>query len=138
MTAQSFTKLPSNAAVTLYLMGVGASPMLTGKAPIPFLGRRRLLRLGPRTRATLSNPHHERGFCYVARIPPALVPDARGRPQLLVLEDGKPLPFDRSTLEAIRQMGKGRYAQSEAEVSFSASDNSDPSTNGRLYSVEER
>lgn len=53
-----------------------------------------------------------------------------------LLEDGKPLPHPHSRHAEIRQRGKGRYSHWAAtQLYFSASDSSDPRTNGRRYEL---
>ena len=56
----------------------------------------------------------------------------------MLLEDGIPLPFPNiSDWDDIAAKGKGRYYIDTATrmFCFSASDNSDPRTNGRKYEV---
>ena len=54
---------------------------------------------------------------------------------LVVREDGKPLPFPHSAHNAIRKSGKGRYSHWKSYVLFSTVDNSDPNTNGKNYEL---
>lgn len=56
-------------------------------------------------------------------------------PRITILEDGLPLGPGNSIHEEIRFHGYGRYALSGTLLYFSASDNSNPSTNGRTYQV---
>ncbi|MGB0583401.1 MAG: transglutaminase domain-containing protein, partial [Limisphaerales bacterium] len=54
----------------------------------------------------------------------------------LLLEDGRPLPVPRALHATIRGVGKGSYSHWTAgSLYFSTSDNSDPRTNGRKYSL---
>lgn len=57
------------------------------------------------------------------------------RSVLEVLEDGTPLGPRNSYTSEISAKGSGRYSHWGSAIYFSASDNSDPSTNGRVYSV---
>jgi hypothetical protein len=52
---------------------------------------------------------------------------------VLVLENGAPLGPAHSLHADIRALGGGRYSQSGTSLYFSASDNSDPTANGRSY-----
>jgi len=58
---------------------------------------------------------------------------------LEVYEDGKPLGPPHSDVSDIAQNGGGRYLYWQSSMSIrlylSASDNSDPNTNGRIYKV---
>jgi hypothetical protein len=53
----------------------------------------------------------------------------------VVFENGRPLGPAHSQYADIRMRGDGRYSFWTGAVYFSASDNSDPHTNGRVYSV---
>ena len=53
-------------------------------------------------------------------------------------EDGRPLPFPDSELHDIRDAGEGRHSRLGDAVYFSASDNGDPTSGGRVYEVEIR
>lgn len=55
--------------------------------------------------------------------------------RLIVLEDGAPLPHPHSGEDLVSSQGAGRYQHYENEVRFSTSDNSNPKTNGRVYSI---
>ncbi len=55
--------------------------------------------------------------------------------RLIVLEDGAPLSRQHSGRDAIRSKGFGRYQHYGTKVFFSSSDNSNPRTNGRVYSI---
>jgi hypothetical protein len=54
---------------------------------------------------------------------------------LIVYEDGKPLGPPHAPFDEIRKIGKGRYNHWDNVVFFTASDNTDPRTNGRKYTV---
>ena len=56
--------------------------------------------------------------------------------QLMKLcEDGRPLPALFAPLKEIRQLGQGRCTLDGGLVYFSATDNTDPTTNGRKYTL---
>ena len=57
------------------------------------------------------------------------------RSVVLLHEDGKPLYGAHATHDAIRQWGHGLYSHWESTFFFSASDNTNPNTNGRSYSL---
>ena len=57
------------------------------------------------------------------------------RSRLVVLENGRPLGPGHSVHEDIRRSGAGRYSHWGDGLYFSASDNSDPRSNGRTYAV---
>ena len=80
---------------------------------------------------------HNNGFGYTARTK-GLGLSSHKRPSTAVLlENGIPLPGPANAVhDEIRNLGNGRYSFWFGKVYFSASDNSDPRTNGRLYSVQ--
>ncbi len=82
--------------------------------------------------------HHETGFCYIASMDFGEEGDkfTHGKSRLQLFENGKPLGPPRSLHKDIREKGRGRYSHWTREsLYFSASDNSDPRTNGRRYEV---
>jgi len=56
--------------------------------------------------------------------------------RLRLYEDGKPLGPGHSNHDEIRHLGRGRYSHWGQHLMFSASDNTDPKTNGRRYSFQ--
>ncbi len=56
------------------------------------------------------------------------------RSRLRLFEDGNPLPGAHSPHQEIADLGGGRYSHWGRAIIFSASDGSDPNTNGRSYS----
>lgn len=85
--------------------------------------------------------HAEQGNCYIATMDFGESGDklTGNRSMLVLLEDGKPLGPARSAHADIRTQGGGRYSHwTRASLYFSTSDNSDPRTNGRTYSVTSR
>jgi len=73
--------------------------------------------------------------CYTFLVPKRWVSDETGRSPIRLFEDGEPLGPAHCGHDDIRTLGRGRYSHWGAKVYFSASDNSDPNTNGRVYSV---
>ncbi|HVY88307.1 MAG TPA: hypothetical protein VG942_05525 [Hyphomonadaceae bacterium] len=78
---------------------------------------------------------HENGFAFTMHIdqPPTVR-------KYHVFEDGRELGPADSLHDDIRKIGMGRYSdwtdgKSGATIYFSASDNSDPNTNGRSYEL---
>jgi SAM-dependent methyltransferase len=57
------------------------------------------------------------------------------RSPLMLFEDGLPLDFNHAPHDAVRLFGEGRYSHWGEELFFSSSDNSDPNTNGRIYTA---
>lgn len=57
------------------------------------------------------------------------------RSRVQLLENGKPLILAIYRLEPVLDFGQGRWVHREGRIIFTASDNSDPRTNGRTYSV---
>ena len=61
-------------------------------------------------------------------------PEQPERSPLMLYENDRPLGPAHSTTGHIKHLGRGRYLHLPAVVYFSSSDNTDPRTNGRLYS----
>ena len=80
----------------------------------------------------------ENGHCYIASMDFGEEGDKdTGNKSMLVLfEDGKPLGPPRAVHQSIREQGQGRFSHwTRAGLYFSASDNSDPRSNGRKYEI---
>ncbi len=92
-----------------------------------------------RGRIAMPRPFHAAGgFAYAINLPPELASSADDatdhmRSRVMVYENGEPLGIAHCMHEAIRQHGGGRFSHWGADLVFSASDNSDPNTNGRTY-----
>lgn len=81
---------------------------------------------------------HEIGFCYTVSMDFGEEGDkfSGGQSQLLLFEDGKQLGPPHALHAEIREKGEGRYSHWTREgLYMSASDNTDPRTNGRSYEV---
>lgn len=78
-------------------------------------------------------------FAYAYHIPElARYADGIGtgpRSPLRLLENGQPIGQPHSSHHDIRTIGGGRYSHWNNHILFSTSDNSDPNTNGRTYSI---
>lgn len=80
----------------------------------------------------------ENGHCYVAQMDFGEDGDkvAGNKSAVLLFEDGKPLGPPRALYQDIREKGRGRFSHwTRRGLYLSASDNSDPRTNGRKYEV---
>ncbi len=80
--------------------------------------------------------HAELGHCFIAPIGPNYPGDGlENQPPstLILFENGKPLGPAHTLHRDIRSRGKGRYSHWKTQIYFSTSDNSDPRTNGRVY-----
>lgn len=84
-----------------------------------------------------SDMRHEAGAGYTARLSGGRQGDkGTSGSRCVLLEDGKALPTPRALHADIRDKGHGRFSHwTEGTLYFSASDNSDPRTNGRKYSL---
>ncbi len=79
---------------------------------------------------------HDGGFAYRAVTRHPELSSDRHPSAAAMLEDGVPLPGPANALhDDIRVTGRGRYSFWYNVVYFAASDNSDPRTNGRRYSI---
>jgi len=58
-------------------------------------------------------------------------------PKYLVLENKKELIFPHSPKQYISDLGHGRYLKQGTDIYFSTSDNSNPTTNSRLYEIKQ-
>lgn len=79
---------------------------------------------------------HAGGYGYIVTLRLARIGDKHGNSQCVLLEDGKPLSQPRSIHKGIGRLGRGRYSHwTKTSLYFSASDSSDPRTNGRRYEL---
>lgn len=100
--------------------------------------RKILRRFGKRPfTGTATTITHNAGLCYLTPIPPNVPSDETGLSPLWLFEDGRPLGPAHTVHDDIRRLGGGRYSHWGCWLYFSASDGSDPRTNGRLYSFAE-
>lgn len=83
---------------------------------------------------------HVRGYGYEYVLPKCTedygnIPGQSMRSPFILHEDGKPLLLRHATNVDIWYCGGGRYSQWGAGLYFAPSDNSDPNTNGKRYTV---
>jgi hypothetical protein len=125
-------------AVSAYLISAYLILRIRGRLKPQFS----LLKLIPnpfrrRYSARLSDIHAEKGACFTVAVPEYLVSDRDGISRLQIYEDGYPLPEKGAQHERVREFGRGSFSHWGRFLYFSASDNTDPRTNGRSYSVQE-
>lgn len=81
-------------------------------------------------------PWHESKQCWILDGLPLEWPsDKDGPSNLRLLEDGKLLGPAHAGHDELRELGKGRYCHWGDQLWFSTSDGSDPTKNGRTYTV---
>lgn len=82
---------------------------------------------------------HVDGHCYAAYLPEfARGADTSSQPEnstLMIYEEGRTLGPAHSVHDLIQKIGQGRFSHWGETLFFSTSDNSDPNTNGRKYSI---
>lgn len=90
-----------------------------------------------KAKGTLSEFQQELGFCYLAKITEGPISDADGRSRIKLYENGKLIGTPHCTHQDIRDMGEGRFSHWNNDIYMSTPDNSDPRTNGRVYTFSE-
>ena len=80
---------------------------------------------------------HTGGFCYAAAVPENFSKPSNEDSRLDIYENGQRLQFSYSLHDDIRALGRGRYSHWDGRIYFSTPDNSDPTTNGRRYEIQE-
>jgi|GEM_PF-931057 hypothetical protein len=94
---------------------------------------------GVRRLVTLSGAHHDGGACFFVDLSGREAPgdDAEypQRSDLVLFEDGTEVGPAHSAHDEIRGRGAGRYSHWGFRLYFSATDNSDPRSNGRSYTA---
>jgi hypothetical protein len=120
-----------------YLLACGAWLLATEQIPPP--GFKRILRAGLRRpySGELSDIPPDEGFGWLAPVPPHLLSDMESSSLVVLFENGQPLGPAHVSHAEIRARGGGRYSHWGADLYFSTSDNSDPRSNGRRYSLRE-
>jgi hypothetical protein len=126
-------------AVSVYLFSVGCLLLASGRIRIDYMRLARAVLTSFRRpfNPELREMTHESGHCYAGVLGRRLISDMDGQSRLKLLEDGEALPYPHSKHDDIRDLGNGRYSHWGDVVYFSSSDNTDPLTNGRRYSVSE-
>lgn len=80
---------------------------------------------------------HEAGHAYIVRLPERYAEQLKqDSERVVVLENGEALAHRDSLHDEIRQLGAGRYSLWGGYLYLSSSDNSDPRTNGREYTLQ--
>jgi hypothetical protein len=79
----------------------------------------------------------ESGHCFIASLPPGLLSDRDSASALRLYEDEREIGPGRASHADIRAQGGGRFSHWGEQLYFSSSDNSDPRSNGRRYTVRE-
>jgi hypothetical protein len=127
------------ALVSAYLFMVGVWLLVTRQIRVPELRKVLLSRIRPRFKGelTAANMRKDDGAGFVVDVPAYLLSDKEAASALVLLENGKTLGPAHSMHDDIRRLGKGRFCHWGSEIYFSASDNSDPRTNGCKYTVIE-
>jgi hypothetical protein len=123
--------------VSIYLIGVGSFLILSRRIVAPsFLRILRAIVCRPYA-GLVTKVELDQGHCYTAPLPAYLLSDLESHSSLLLFEDDRPLGPAHVAHDDIRTSGAGRFAHWGARLYFSASDNSDPRSNGRGYKVRE-
>jgi hypothetical protein len=127
----------SIALVSVYLLAVGAWLIITKQIPSPgFLRIVRALMRKPYA-GQLGAASPESGHCYTAPLAAVLLSDRDSASALRLYEDGREIGPGGAAHADIRARGGGRFSHWGEQLYFSTSDNSDPRTNGRCYTVRE-
>jgi hypothetical protein len=124
-------------AVNAYLLAVGMWLIATRQIPAPGFLRIGLALMKRPYSGDVKSCVAESGQCFLATLPEGLLSDRDSASALRLFEDGRELGPAHASHSDIRQHGGGRYSHWGDQLYFSASDNSDPRTNGRRYSVRE-
>jgi hypothetical protein len=128
------------ALVSAYLGTVGFLLVITRRAQ-PRISFRRLVRalLRPRQPMTpMTGIVHDSGHCYRVLVDPSLLSDAESISRIQLYENELPLPHGHTyNHDVIRTEGSGAYSHWSGTIYFSATDNSDPRSNGRRYTYAE-
>jgi hypothetical protein len=123
--------------VSIYLIGVGSFLILSRRIVTPsFLRIFRAIARRPYA-GLVTKVELDQGHCYTAPLPAYLLSDLGSHSSLLLFEDERALGPAHVAHDDIRTSGGGRFAHWGARLYFSASDNSDPRSNGRAYKVRE-
>jgi len=93
----------------------------------------------PVERLRLQGPfQREHGFCWVAKLPDSLPPGDQGgsiASPVVLIEGTQALGPGHVLHSDIRKHGRGRYSHWGSRLYFSTSDNSDPNSKGREYTL---
>ncbi|MGM4961923.1 hypothetical protein AB7714_00320 [Tardiphaga sp. 1201_B9_N1_1] len=123
--------------ITVYLVAAGLFLIATKRIKAPALFKVLRSYARPKYKGALSSIQPDNGHCFTAPVPGSLLSDAESISSLVVTEEGTQLPVAHASHSEIREAGNGRFSHWGAVVYFSASDNTDPRSNGRTYAVQE-
>ena len=125
-------------AVSCYLMLCAAWLFARGRIDPRLIWHVARAPLRRKWRGPLTELRSELGKCFKATVPKSMASDGDIGSRLVVLENGIPLAKAHCGHDEIRKHGQGRYSHWHNTVYFATSDDTDPRTNGRTYSAEER
>lgn len=121
MVGQSCTKNTTDPAATPNNLTVNESSLAATSTPVA---------------VDLTNLRNDGGYAYHISYRLPVTGDSNTSPKVSTMqlyEDGKPLGPAHSVHQDIRDYGKGRFSHWGTTLYFSASDNTNPATNGRKY-----
>ena len=124
--------------VTLYMMLCASWLLARGKIDPRLVWRTLRACARRKWRGPLTNLRPEQGKCFMGTVDDRVPSDADIGSRLVLLEDGVPLAEAHCGHDEIRNLGSGRYSHWCGNVYFATSDDSDPCSNGRSYTAEER
>lgn len=123
--------------VSAYLIAVGIFLILTRQIPAPGIFRILRALTRPPYEGAIGAFQREQGHCFIAEVPPDLLSDQESASSLALFEDGRRLDPAHAPHDLIRTLGGGSFSHWGSNLYFSTSDNSNPQTNGRSYTVRE-
>jgi hypothetical protein len=124
-------------AVSLYLIAVGAILIARRLITVPSIWKVLKARMRAPYSGGIESVISETGHCYVAPVPGELLSDKESISRLVLYEDGKALGPRHAAHADIRGIGLGRFSHWGDALYFSTSDNTDPRSSGRRYTVRE-
>lgn len=123
--------------VTVYLLAVGCLLVLARRIPTPPFLRIVWSRLLPPYAGTVKKIQPSAGHCFSAPMSSRLLTDLESSSSLQLFEDGRALGPAHTPHDQICAIGAGRYLHWGRLLYFSTSDNTDPRSNGRCYTVKQ-
>ena len=119
-----------------------AQDFMAGISPVPVLvaeGTETIERVEPEFVLDINSINKEIGYCWQIDFTDLQIEgDSSEEPHrspFVLCEDGRPLTHGHSSHDVIRNIGKGYFSHWGKRLYFSTSDNSDPRTNQRKYSL---
>jgi hypothetical protein len=123
--------------VSVYLVIVAFWLIVTRKLPSPHFGRIALAYTRKPYSLEIHELRAESGHCWLGSLPGYLLSDKESSSLLVLFENDVPLGPAHAGHDDIRNLGGGRFSHWGTELYFSTSDNSDPRSNGKRYTVRE-